>query len=69
MRHPHVIAISSRKHYHNHNSQFNFRYADVISVGDEVLVRENNDMVPDKVTDVSTAILSGKNLSFDPKKE
>ena len=39
--------------------RFTFRYADVISVGDELLVRENSGMVPDKVIDVSTAVMNG----------
>ena len=28
---------------------FCFRYADQVSVGDEILVQENNEFIPDKV--------------------
>ena len=39
---------------------FFFRYADEVSVGDDVLVQDNNEMIPSKVQEVSSAIMKGK---------
>ena len=41
---------------------FCFRYADRVSVGDEILVQENNELIPDKVIKKSTFVMEGKNL-------
>ena len=40
-------------------SIFSFRHADQVSIGDEVLVEENDDMMPAKVVNVSTLVLQG----------
>ena len=37
-----------------------FRYADQVSHGDEVLVNENNDLIPVKIISVSNFTLQGK---------
>ena len=37
-----------------------FRFADDISVGDEVLVETNNKLTPVKVIDVSTLVMEGE---------
>ena len=39
--------------------QLTFRYADQVSVTDEILVEGNNKVNPEKVTNVSTLILEG----------
>ena len=41
---------------------FCFRYADQVSVGDEILVQENNELIPDKVIKKSNFVMEGKNL-------
>ena len=38
----------------------NFRYADQILIGDEVLAQENNAFTPVKVTDISSLTMQGK---------
>ena len=37
-----------------------FRYADQVSIGDEVLVETINQLIPSKVIDVSNFIMKGK---------
>ena len=37
-----------------------FRYADKISIGDEVLAQENDDLTPAKVTDTPSFTLQGE---------
>ena len=37
-----------------------FSFADVVSVGDEILVSENDQMIPIKVTGVKTDKMEGK---------
>ena len=44
------------------NKYFCFRYADQVSVGDEILVQENNELIPDKVIKKSNFVMEGKNL-------
>ena len=39
---------------------FCFRYADQVSVGDEILVQENNELIPDKVIKKSNFVMEGK---------
>ena len=41
---------------------FCFRYADQVSVGDEILVQEINELIPDKVIKKCTFVMEGKNL-------
>ena len=36
-----------------------YRYADQVSVGDEVLVLRNDELMPAKVMDVSSIIMQG----------
>ena len=38
-----------------------FRYAHQVSIGDEVLVRQNYELIPGNVTNVSHLIIQGKN--------
>ena len=41
---------------------FCFRYADQVSVGDEILVQENYELIPDKVIKKSNFVMEGKSL-------
>ena len=41
---------------------FCFRYADQVSIDDEILVQENNKLIPDKVIKKSDFVMEGKNL-------
>ena len=43
----------------NHNEIFSVRYADQLSIGDEVLVQENNELIPVKVNNVSSVAMQG----------
>ena len=44
--------------------KISFRYANKVSVDDEVLVQENDRMIPAKVINVSNSILAGIYNSF-----
>ena len=44
------------------NRFFGFRYADQVSIDDEILVQENNKLIPDKVIKKSDFVMEGKNL-------
>ena len=44
------------------NGIYCFRYANQVSVGDEILVQENNKLIPDKVIKKSDFVMEGKNL-------
>ena len=37
-----------------------FRYVGKVSIGDEVLVKENAELIPTKVVNVSSAMMQGK---------
>ena len=39
-----------------------FRYTDEVSVGDEVLVHENDELIPAKVIRVANALMQGTSL-------
>ena len=51
------ISLKCIKHVAVH--LFIFRYADRVSVGDEILAQVNDEMVPTKVINVSNLILQG----------
>ena len=36
-----------------------FRYADQVSIGDEVLVRRNDELIPGNVTNISSFMMQG----------
>ena len=38
-----------------------FRYADQVSIGDEVLVRRNDELIPGNVTNISSFMMQGIN--------
>ena len=38
---------------------FFYRYADLLSIDDEVLVKENDDLIPVKIINVSNSIMQG----------
>ena len=42
---------------------FHFRYADDVAIDAEVLVQESNNLIPAKVTNVSTITMRGKNVT------
>ena len=42
----------------------NFSYADLVSVGDEVLVQGNKDILPTRVINVSNIMLQGDHWLF-----
>ena len=42
----------------------NFNYAQEVSTGDEVLVKENNDILPAKVIKISSLMMQGDIFSF-----
>ena len=42
----------------------NFSYSDLVSVGDEVLVQGNNDILPTRVINVSNIMLQGDHWLF-----
>ena len=44
------------------NGIYYYRYADQVSVGDEILVQNNNELIPDKVIEESKFVMEGKNL-------
>ena len=39
---------------------FSFRFADLVSIGDELLVQQKYKLVPAKVTNVSSVTMEGK---------
>ena len=44
---------------------FSYRYADQVSVGDEVMVLRNDKLMPSKVMDVSSLTMQGNyNISY-----
>ena len=43
---------------------FFFRYSDQVSIGDEVLVKENNQVIPGEVINVVTLTLQGDCISI-----
>ena len=45
------------------NVLFHFRYTDDVSIDAEVLVEESNNLIPTKVTHVSTVTMRGKNVT------
>ena len=53
-----MIACQKYRHFYN-----NTRYADQVSVGDEMLVLENENLIPSRVIKVFAQFLQGK-LSF-----
>ena len=52
----------SEKYQIHCNVFISFRYADQVSVGDEVLLQVNDELTPVKVTHVSNIILQGNYL-------
>ena len=44
------------------NGIYYCRYADQVLVGDEILVQNNNELIPDKVIKESNFVMEGKNL-------
>ena len=47
------------------NAIYSFRYSNQVSIGDEVLVQENDELIPSKVITVSTLPLQGNNYYDD----
>ena len=42
-----------------------YRYASEVSIGDELLVKENSKLLPAKVVNMSSFMMEGKCLSLD----
>ena len=51
----------SLNYLHKYKHQVYFRYADHVSIGDEVLVEENDKLIPRKVVNVSGLLMQGNN--------
>ena len=52
----HILRNLSQILYHNHLS---VRYVDQLSIGEEVLVEENNELIAMKVINISSIIMQG----------
>ena len=55
------IIFNEQLHDISQYKIFNFSLADEVSVGDEVLVNENNGLIPEKVRNISSFIMKGRN--------
>ena len=53
------LPVSQLLITHKHN----FRYADQVTMGDEVLVHENGQLIHANVIDVSSSVMQGNNHS------
>ena len=50
----------------NYYHMLSFRYADQVSVGDEVIILQNDKIIPAKVIHVSNLVLQGINFAIIP---
>ena len=51
---------------YNNNIYLVFRYADEVSIDDEVLVQGNNEWIPSKVTNISSSVMEGDSFLHYP---
>ena len=56
----HLLVVKLKLSITASNESVSNRYADQVSVGDEVLLERNNKIIPAKVLNVSSFIIQGK---------
>ena len=52
------------KHPYQYKTIFSVRFADQVSISDELLVQENNELVPAKVINISSLIMKGEHWFY-----
>ena len=56
----HLLVVKLKLSITASNESVSNRYADQVSIGDEVLLERNNKIIPAEVLDVSSFIMQGK---------
>ena len=58
-----ITILQLIKKYKINTNIFNFRYADDVLYGDEVLVQRNDELIPAYITKLSTFLMQGNHLT------